>query len=329
MRRTIPQQIAANKRASVFYAFLLVLLLSALGAALAGIYKPHFWYVGALAAGSVGVIIGWIGATMGSGIVLKISKAREAGPLELQRVDNVVEEMAIAAGIPKPEVYVIDDSAPNAFATGRDPKHAVVCVTTGLIEKLNREELQGVIGHEVGHIRNYDIRFMTMLAIVAGLIPLIADMIRYSAWSGGGRRSSNSNDNGAGAIWMVVGIILAILAPLFAVLLQMAVSRQREYMADASSAEFTRNPESLIHALQKISADQEPLEASNRATQHMYIVNPLKAMGDGGGSSAFDTHPPVSERIKALSNLMGSYPQTMHHEANDFSDMPPIIDQTH
>lgn len=327
MRRTIPQQIAANKRASYFYALLLVVLLALLGAALAGIYKPHFWYLGAILAGGIGLIIAWVGTAMGSSIVLSISKAREASPLELQRVDNVVEEMAIAAGIPKPEVYVIDDSAPNAFATGKDPRHAVVCVTTGLIQKLNREELQGVVGHEVGHIRNYDIRFMTTLAIVAGLIPLIADMIRYSVWSGGGRRSSSDNDNGAGAIWAIVGIVLAVLAPLFALLLQMAVSRQREFMADATSAELTRNPEGLIHALEKISSDPEPLEASNRATQHLYIVNPLKAYGDGENGSVFDTHPPVADRIKALSSLMGAYPQAMHHAPNDFSDMPPIAEQ--
>lgn len=323
MRRTIPQQIAANRRASFLYAFLLVLLLALMGGALTGMRAPHYWWVGATGAGVIGAIIGVVGANFGTQIVLSISRARHATPLELQRVDNVVEEMAIAAGIPKPEVYVIDDDSPNAFATGRDPRHAIVVVTTGLIRKLNREELQGVIAHEIGHVRNYDIRFMTIMAIIAGLIPLLADMIRWSAWTGGGR--SRNNDN-SGAIWIVVGLVLAILAPLFALLLQMAVSRQREYMADATSAELTRNPEGLINALRKIAADPDPLEVSNRATQHLYIVNPLKAYDEGSSGSAFDTHPPVSDRIKALSNLMGAYPRAVHHGPNDFSDMPPIID---
>jgi len=325
MKRSIHDQIAANKRASVVYATMLVLLLALLGAALAGIYSPSIWWAGGLLAGGIGLLVAWIGASKGPEIVLSISHARNATPFELQRVNNVVEEMAIAAGIPKPKVYIIDDSAPNAFATGRDPKSGVVCVTTGLIDKLNREELQGVVAHEVGHIRNYDIRFMTTLAIVAGLIPLLADMIRVAAWSGGGRRS-NSKD-GAQAIWMVVGLLAAILAPIFAVLLQMAVSRKRELLADATAAELTRNPEGLMNALAKISADIEPLEAANRATQHLYIVNPLKAV-DSSSGSLFDTHPPIRARIEALRGLMGIFGAPRRHIAGDFSDMPPIPDPT-
>ncbi len=173
MRRTIQQQIAANKRMSVVYSLLLVFLLAALGAAIVGYFAPRFWFLGAGGAALLGAIVATVGATSGSNLLLSISQAREATPLELQTVNNVAEEMAIAAGIPMPKVYVIDDDAPNAFATGNSPQEGVVCVTTGLIRKLDRDELQGVVAHEVSHIRNYDIRLMTTLAIVAGLIPML------------------------------------------------------------------------------------------------------------------------------------------------------------
>jgi heat shock protein HtpX len=324
MRKTLHEQIAANKRASIFYAFLLVLLLALLGAAIVGAREAQYWWVGAAGAGALGLIIALVAQIGGPGIVLSISHAREATQDEDRVLNNVAEEMAIAAGIPKPKVMIIEDSAPNAFATGRDPKNGVVVFTTGIIDKLNREELQGVMAHEIAHIRNYDIRFMTTIALVAGLIPLLADMFRWSLW---GRRDRDRH-NGS-AIWMVLAIVLMILAPIFAKLLELAVSRKREFLADASAAEMTRYPEGLASALLKISGDQEPLEAANRATEHMYIVNPFKPFEDRA-RSLFSTHPPIEERVRALRNIMGNYPERQPapiHErkaAGDFSDMPDI-----
>lgn len=318
MKRTLREQIAANKRASVFYASLLVILLTALGAAIWGSYDPKTWWMGGLLAAGVGLVTAMVARYGGPGIVLSISHAREATPHEDQVLRNVAEEMSIAAGIPMPKVYVIDDSAPNAFATGSDPKSGVVVFTTGLISKLDRDELQGVMAHEIAHIRNYDIRFMTTIALVAGLIPLIADMFGRSLWWGGGRRrDSDSKDNGAQAIFMVLAIVLAILAPIFAKLLELAVSRQREFLADASAAEMTRYPDGLAKALLKISSDQEVLEVANRATQHMYIVNPFKSFEERA-SSMFSTHPPIEERVRRLRGLMGS-PTAMAQSADPAS----------
>lgn len=305
MKRTIHEQIAANKRSSVLLAVLLVALLAALGASIAGAYAPDVWWAGGAIAAGVGLIASLVAWYSGSDILLSISGARPANRDEDRVLDNVCEEMAIAAGIPKPKLYVIEDSAPNAFATGKDPQHGVICFTTGLIEKLDRDELQGVMAHEMSHIRNYDIKFMTVIAITAGLIPLIADMFGRSLWYGGGRRRSRDNDSSQ-AIFLVIAIALAVLAPIFAKLLELAVSRQREYLADSSAAELTRYPEGLARALEKISADPDPLEAANRATQHMYIVNPLR--GAERMAAMFSTHPPIRERIGRLRALMGNYP---------------------
>jgi len=204
-----------------------------------------------------------------------------------------------------PQLYVIDDSAPNAFATGRDPQHGIVVVTTGLMDKLDRDELQGVVAHELAHIRNYDIRLMMMLSIIAGLIPMLADFLMRSMWYGGGRRRSDDDNGNAGNIMVLVGLVLAIIAPIFAMLLQMAVSRKREYMADATAAEMTRYPEGLARALEKISRDPEPLEVANRATAHLYISNPLKGGAEAIGN-LFSTHPPIKDRISRLRGGFGN-----------------------
>ena len=243
-------------------------------------------------------------------IVLGISGARVANSKEDRLFTSVAENLCIGAGIPKPKLYVIEDSAPNAFATGRDPDHAVVCVTTGLLEKLNRTELEGVIAHELTHVKNYDIRLMSIVSVMVGLIALLGDWFFrarfYNAVGshGGGRR--DRDDNQLGAIIMVVGIIFAILSPIIATLIQLAISRRREFMADAGSVTITRQPQGLIMALQKISADNEPLEAANKATAHLYIVNPFKtgikgAVGTFAG--LFNTHPPLSERISVLQKM--------------------------
>ncbi|HMS54165.1 MAG TPA: M48 family metallopeptidase [Fimbriimonadaceae bacterium] len=301
MRETLHEQIAANKRASAFYAFLIVLLLAAMGTAIAGSVEPDFWWAGTAGATGLGLIVALVARVAGPGIVLSVSGAREANPQEDRVLRNVGEEMAIAAGMPMPKLYVIDDSAPNAFATGTDPKNGVVCFTSGLINKLNRDELQGVMAHEMAHIRNYDIRLMTTLAMVAGLIPLLADMFWRFLRGGGGRKSKNDQ---AQIIFLVFAVVLSILAPLFAKLLEMAVSRQREFLADATAAHMTRYPEGLASALEKISHDHDVLEAANRATQHMYIVNPFKPIEDRA-KSLFSTHPPLEQRVFRLRGIMG------------------------
>ncbi|HEX7120740.1 MAG TPA: M48 family metallopeptidase, partial [Gemmatimonadaceae bacterium] len=213
----------------------------------------------------------------------------------------------LAANVPEPKVYVIDDTAPNAFATGRDPEHASVAVTKGLLEKLDREELQGVIGHEMSHIGNLDIRFTLLVGVLVGSIALLADFfLRFTFWGGGRRRGSNREGGGGGAaaILFVVAIVLAILAPIIGRLVQAAVSRSRESLADTTAVELTRNPIGLARALRTISDDREVLEVANRATQHLYIVNPVKSFEERS-KSLWDTHPPIGERIRALEAIAG------------------------
>jgi heat shock protein HtpX len=211
--------------------------------------------------------------------------------------------MAIAGGLPMPRVFVINDSAPNAFATGRDPQHAMVAVTTGLLDKLNRGELQGVIAHEMSHIRNYDILFAMMMAVMVGVIALLCDFFLRSTFYGVGRRSSRRSKSGGGGILVLVAILLAILAPLVSKLIQLAVSRQREYLADASAVELCRDNEGLASALERISGDKELLEVANRATQHLYIVNPIKPFEDRA-KALFSTHPPIKERVARIRSIV-------------------------
>lgn len=327
IRRSIQDQIQSNVRASWFYSFLLILLLAAMGACIAGYLEPDFWYWGAIGAALMGAIMAVVARFAGSAIVLQLSGAREATQIEDRVLNNVAEEMSIAAGIPKPRVMVIDDSAPNAFATGPDPNRATVVFTTGIIEKLDRDELQGVMAHEIAHIRNYDIRFMTTIAMVAGLIPLLADGFRRMTWHGG--RGRSKRDDGA-IVFLIVGLVLSILAPLFSKLLEMAVSRKREMLADATAAELTRYPEGLARALEKISGDHDVLEVANHATQHMYIVNPFKPF-EQRMNAMFSTHPPMAERLAALRGTMGAGANLAPMEKrapDDFSDMPEIPDPT-
>jgi heat shock protein HtpX len=238
-------------------------------------------------------------------VVLAISRARPVTKEEHPYLYNVVEGLAIAAGVPAPRCYVIDDTAPNAFATGRNPQRAVICVTTGILQKLDRAELEGVIAHEMSHIKNYDIRLQTVVVVMAGVVALLSDwMLRSFFWGGGRRRGGREGrgGGGAGAILVVVGLALALLAPFFATIIQLAVSRKREFLADASGAMLTRYPAGLASALRKISADTEPLEAANKATAHLYIVNPLKNI-KGAVNRLFSTHPPIEERIAALEKM--------------------------
>ncbi len=240
-------------------------------------------------------------------IVLGISKARPVTKEEFPYLYNVVEGLAIAAGIPAPRCYVIEDTAPNAFATGRKPETAVICVTTGILDKLNRVELEGVVAHEMSHIKNYDVRLQTVVVVMAGVVALLSDwMLRSFMWGGGRRRSRRSGGSGgAEGLLVLVGLALAVLAPFFATIIQLAVSRKREFLADASAAMITRYPAGLASALRKIAADKEPLEAANKATAHLYIVNPLKNLKGGGGgvNRLFSTHPPIEERIAILEKM--------------------------
>ena len=246
----------------------------------------------------------FIGYYFSDKIVLGISGARPANPKEDKLFTQVAENLAIGAGIPKPKLYVIEDTAPNAFATGRDPEHAVVCATTGLLSKLDRTELEGVIAHELSHIKNYDIRLMSVVSVMVGLVALLADWFLRMSWHGG--RDRDREGNGLGAIILILGLIFAILSPIIAQLIQLAISRRREFTADGGSVELTRQPQGLISALEKISTDHEPLEAANKATAHLYIVSPFKEKTGRAVerlASLFNTHPPIGERIKALESM--------------------------
>lgn len=231
-------------------------------------------------------------------IILSISGAVPANKKDHFVLYTVTENMATVAKLPMPRLFVIPDTAMNAFATGRDPEHAVICATTGLIERLNRTELEGVIAHEMSHIKNYDIRLMGIVTILVGLVTLLADILLRTRI----RRSNRDDDGNLGMILFIAGIIMALLSPIIAQLIQLAISRRREFLADASGASLTKYPEGLASALEKLTSDKEPLEAANKATAHLYIVNPLKNRSDSIGwfAGLFNTHPPVAERIKAL-----------------------------
>ena len=307
---------AANRRNSFLLAMLVVAVLGAFGFVIGYSIgygsgsNPTMFAIGALVIALVFGVVSALGSFYGGDqLVLASSHAREVTAQQAPQLYNVVGEMATSAGLPMPRVYIIDDPSPNAFATGRDPQHSSVAITTGLLNKLNREELQGVLGHEMSHIRNYDIRFTLIVGVLVGSIAMLAQLfLRYTFWFGGGRKSDNDSGGGGGLaiVLLIVGVVMAILAPIFTALVQMAVSRQREYLADASSVELTRNPHGLESALAKLAADRESLHSANGATQHLYIVNPLKKLG--GGSALFSTHPPIVDRINRLRELTGDPP---------------------
>ena len=283
------QQIDSNKRKSILLMLLFIIIISGL------VYAWSLYY----GTGSYIVVLAFIIASVMSLISFyagdKVALA-QAGARQIKREDNkygwrMVENLSITAGVPMPKVYIINDPSMNAFATGRDPNHSSIALTTGLIENLKNEELEGVIAHELSHVKNYDIRLMMIVIICVGIITLLADwMIRSAIWGGRGRSSKNN-----GNVLIIIGLVLAVLSPLFAKLIQLAVSRKREFLADASGAMLTRYPEGLARALEKISAQNQPLRRANKATAHLYISNPLKKT-----SKFFSTHPPVDQRIKYL-----------------------------
>lgn len=239
-------------------------------------------------------------------IVLSVNKARPATKSEDQKLVNILDALMISSGLPnKPRLYVVEDAQPNAFATGRNPENAVICVTTGLLEKLDYYELEGVIAHEMSHIKNYDIRLSCVVSVMVGFIVMLADLFsRMLFW--GGLDRDNDSDNKANGILMIIGLIFLILSPIFGSLMQLALSRKREFLADSTAVEFTRNPDGLISALEKLENDPNQLETANSATANMYIVNPFKKdtkEGKRRTTSIWSTHPSTADRIAALRNL--------------------------
>lgn len=294
---TISSAISANvtKTYVIMALFIAIVVLVAyvLGQAL-GYGNGFMWFAVLLSVFSSFVSYYW-----GDSLILTMSGARPADRKRDFDFFTVAENLAIAAGIPKPRLYVIDDTAMNAFATGRDPKHAVVVATTGILATLERRELEGVIAHELSHIKNFDTRLMAVVAVLVGTIAYMADMFLRTLWWGGHR--NRDEDRGLGSIMMLVGIVLAILSPVVASLIQLAASRNREYLADASAAKITRYPEGLARALEKLGKDKEVLEAATNATAHLYITNPFKGKEFGAWfANLFNTHPPLPDRIKRL-----------------------------
>ena len=307
---TFFHEIDRNRRDSWLLVGAVIVVLGVLGGVIG--YATGYGWAGVVVAVVLALVMSIGSYFAGDGLVLASSGAKEVPvanpPDQYKQFVNVVTEMSLAAGIPMPKVYVIDDTAPNAFATGRDPQHASIAATTGLLQKMDREELQGVIGHEMSHVRNFDIRFALLVGVLVGSIALISDwFLRYTFWFGGGRRSNSDNDRGGGglaAILFIVALVLAVIAPIIGRIVQLAVSRRREELADVSSVDLTRNPVGLARALRTISDDPEVLEVANRATQHLYIVNPIKSF-EQRSKSMWDTHPPIAERIHILERIAG------------------------
>ncbi len=291
------KQIDSNKGKTVFLITAFLAVVIGFGWVLARIYNNPIILAIAVA---VSVVQAWASYFYADKIALAVSGAQPLKREDAPELFRSVENLAITAGIPRPPLYLIDDTAPNAFATGRNPQHAAIAVTRGLLEKLDKTEIEGVLAHEISHVTNYDILVSTLVVVLVGVIALASDWFLRSMWWGGGRRSRNEGE-GSGAL-VLVGIVLAILAPLVATLIQLAVSRKREFLADASGALLTRYPEGLARALEKIAQDKEPLEVANKATAHLYFENPLKNY-QGYVNTLFSTHPPVEERIKALRSM--------------------------
>jgi heat shock protein HtpX len=298
------EEIQYNKLRSWLILSGFILLIVALGAGFG--YAFGSLYFGLGLAAVIGIVYSLVAFYSGDSMILTMSGAKQVTKGEFPHLYHAVEGLAVAAGLKTtPKCYVIKDSALNAFATGRDPEHSSITVTTGLMEKLNRQELEGVIAHEMSHIKNYDIRMMMLAAVLVGVVVLLSDfMLRSFIWGGvrGGRRR-NSDSGQAQIILIVIAILMAILAPFFAQLIKLAISRRREYLADASGAALTRYPPGLASALEKIKNDPDPLvDHANRATAHLFISSPFRKK-NGARMSLFSTHPPIEERIKRLRSL--------------------------
>mgnify|MGYP005796817831 FL=1 len=260
-------------------------------------------YISIVIAVAFSVITAWASYYNSDKIVLSINRAHPATPEEYEKLNNILDGLMVSSGLNhRPRLYVMDDPQPNAFATGRNPENSVICVTTGLLEKMDYYELEGVVAHELSHIKNYDIRLSAVVSVMVGFIVILADWVSRALFWGRGR----DDDNRGNAILMLIGLICLILAPIFGQLMQLALSRRREYLADASAVELTRNPDGLISALQKLDADPNELKTANNSTAHMYIVSPFKANARDGKkrkTSLFSTHPSIQDRIEAIRNL--------------------------
>jgi heat shock protein HtpX len=302
-RILVYDRIGANKRGTWLLMSIFVLLTSALVTVFVLGFRLPIGIVGVV--GIILIIYALFSYFASTSIVLSISGAHEVTKEEEWEFVRRVENLSIGAGLPMPRTWVLEDSAPNAFATGPDPQHAHVVATRGLLDKLEPIELEGVIAHELSHVGNYDIRLMTVATVLVGVVALVSDIaLRMTFYGAGSRRSRDEREGGGQAqiIFLAVGILMAILAPIAAQAIRMAISRKREYLADASGALLCRNPEALARALEKISADTEPLEAANKATAHLYIANPLKEHASFL-NNMFDTHPPIEERIRLLRSM--------------------------
>lgn len=297
----IYDRIAANKRTTWLMMTIFVVLLTSLVGVIVMALGGGIGLVGVVGIGLIiyAIFSYWVSTS----VVLSISGAHEVTKEEEWEYVRRVENLAIGAGLPMPRTWVLEDSAPNAFATGRDPQHAHVVVTRGLLDKLEPIELEGVLAHELSHIGNYDIRVMTVATVLVGLVALISDLfLRYTMFGAGHRKGSRDKGGNAGLILLLVAIVGAILAPIVAQALRMAISRRREYLADASGALLCRHPEALARALEKIANDHEPLEAANKATAHLYIENPLREH-QSFLNNLFSTHPPIEDRIRILRSM--------------------------
>lgn len=305
---TFRDLIARNRRNSALLILLFVLFFVGVGL-LIGLVWGGDWHFGAVVAGiaaAVAFLLTLASYYGGSSALLAMSQAHEITKADDPRLFNVVEELCLAGGLPMPRIYLINDTAMNAFATGRDPQHAAVAITVGLRQRLNRDELQGVMAHELSHVRHRDILFGMLMAVMVGVLVMLCDVFLRSLWWGGGRRGRSSRrSQGGGAaqiILVVIALVLAIIAPILARIIHMAMSRQREYLADAGAVELTRNPTGLAGALAKLAGDTEVLEVANRATAPLYIVHPIKKF-EARASSIFSTHPPIQDRIQRLLSL--------------------------
>ena len=288
-------EIAANKRKTWLIMLLFLAIIAGLGWVFSSIYgQPSFFYL-ALVVASVYALVQYFAAAR---LALAMSGAQEIQKSDNPRLYRVVENLAITTGLPVPKIYIMDDPAPNAFATGRDPNHSVVAVTSGLLDMMNDAELQGVIAHEMGHVQNYDIRVMMVVFGLVSAIGLIADILLRMMWFNRGGRKGDSANN---PILIILGIAAAILAPIVAVLVQLAISRRREYLADSTGALTTRYPEALASALEKIQASGSSMKRQNTATAHLFFANPLKR--SGMFANLFNTHPPIEDRIARLRNM--------------------------
>ncbi len=306
------RQIRSNRRRSLFVVLGMVVLLLGTGAGVGAVVAGEAGLVyGAAFGGLLWLILWRVAVSGGDELMLSIARAKEVPENSMQQLRNVLEEMSIAAALPgTPRLFVIDDPSPNAFATGRRPEKAAVAVTTGLLATLDRDELQGVIAHELAHIRNQDVRLMVLAGVMLGSIVMLADVGRNLLWYGGGRRSRGSSSGGGGAVIAVLAIVVMVIGPMLAQLFYFSLSRRREYLADASAAAFTRYPEGLASALEKIGGAPQRMRSRSRVTAPMYISSP-DAMaargrgGRGGRGSALSTHPPIHERVRILRSMAG------------------------